>query len=136
MIHFNQSAGLSDLPRIVDYAITDLDRYAAEFDSIAAQGSSGLIVASPVALALRKPLVIVRSNTDLSRSHCSHIRTVENINNAGRRILFLDDYVGEGKTLHDVISKLSACTRGSVSARYEYLYRDYKTGSKVLETRF
>ena len=137
MIHYDQEAELTDLPQIVADAIADLRPHAHEFDSIAAQGTSGLIVASPVALELHKPLIVVRSDADLNRPHCIHIRPVENASNTGRRILFLDDYVGQGKTLRDVDGKLSAHTPGTMSARYEYSYRDYKTGIlPVLKTRF
>jgi adenine/guanine phosphoribosyltransferase-like PRPP-binding protein len=135
MIHYDTHKGLSDLPQIVKNAVADLEPRAAEFDSIAVQGISGAIIGAPVALALDKPLVVVRKDSDMIRP-CYHISTVENARNAGRRILFLDDYVGEGKTLRDVTRKLADHTAGWLAARYECLYRQYSTGRDVAETRW
>ena len=135
MIHYDTHKGLSDLPQIVKNAVADLEPRTAEFDSIAVQGVSGCIIGAPVALALDKPLVVVRKDSDMIRP-CHHISTVENAENAGQRILFLDDYVGEGKTLRDVTRKLWQHTRGSLAARYEFLYRDYLTGRRTAETRW
>lgn len=125
MIHYDEHRGLSDLPDVVKNAIDDLTPHASEFDSVAAQGASGLIIASPVAIALEKPLVIARSDADMNRRHCVHISTVENAAHAGARALFIDDYVGEGKVWRDVTRKIRRYTGATVTAAYQCLYRAY-----------
>jgi orotate phosphoribosyltransferase len=136
MIHYDTSRGLSDLPDTVMQAIRDLTPHAPEFDSIAVQGVSGCIIGAPVAIALGKPLIIIRKDSDMARPHCAHINTVENAENAGGRVLFLDDYVGEGKTLRDVAYKLRTYTTGLISARYESSYKQYTAGAAALEAPF
>jgi adenine/guanine phosphoribosyltransferase-like PRPP-binding protein len=135
MIHYDERLGLSDLPDVVMKAIRDLTPHVSEFDSVAVQGVSGCIIGSPVAIALGKPLVIVRKDSDMLSPHCRHVSVVENSGNAGRRVLFLDDYVGEGKTLRDVHDKLSYYTFGRIIARYETLYGEYTAGARTLAAR-
>lgn len=130
MIHFDAHLGLSDLPQIVAATIRDLTPRTREFDSIAVQGVSGMIVGAPVALALRKPLVVVRKDEDMTRP-CYHVSEVEGAGQAGSRVLFLDDYVGRGSSLDDVIRKLARSTHATVSARYEYADGKYLTGPEA-----
>lgn len=136
MIHYDDDLGLSDLPDAVMQAIRDLTPHVSEFDSIAVQGVSGCIIGAPVAIALGKPLVIIRKDSDMARPHCTHINIVENAKNAGSRVLFLDDYVGEGKTLRDVAYKLRAYTRGLLTSRYESCYKRYTAGAAALKAPF
>ncbi len=134
MIHYDCERGLSDLPDAVMKAIRDLTPHASDFDSIAVQGVSGCLLGSPVAIALGKPLIVVRKDTDLTRA-CQHVSVVENARNAGRRVLFLDDYVGQGKTLRDVDRKLYRHTNSNIVARYEAMYGEYIYGRAALATR-
>jgi len=134
MIHYNCHRGLSDLPDAVMKAIRDLTPHASDFDSIVVQGVSRCLLGSPVAIALSTPLMVVRKDADLLRT-CQHVSAVENARNAGRRVLFLDDYVGEGKTLRDVNRKLARYTAGTIVARYEALYGEYTYGQAALLSR-
>lgn len=123
MIHHDTHNGLADLPRVVRQAVNDLAPHADEFDSVVTSGTSGLLVASPVALALGKQLVIVRKEDEYVR--CIHASDVENARNAGSRALFLDDEVQRGRTLRHVKSQLARNTHAEVVARYEYKNREF-----------
>ena len=122
MLHYDNHKGLSDLPTVVRQTVDALAPHADEFDSIAVQGTSGLVIGSPVALGMRKPLVIVREDTELQ---CHHSQDVENARNAGERVLFLDDQISSGATLADVRRKLAEHTHGRVTACYQYEYDEY-----------
>lgn len=121
MIHSTCEAGLSDLASTVDRSVASLRQRLDDFDSIASQGTSGLIVASPVALALGKPLIVVRKDIELGAGQrCIHSSAVENSQNTGSRILFLDDHVDRGRTLEDVAAKVRDHSRGMIIAVYQY----------------
>jgi adenine/guanine phosphoribosyltransferase-like PRPP-binding protein len=93
---------LSDLGRSVQEATDTLQPHISEFDSIAVTGVSGILVGAPVALALGKPIVIVRKPYD--DHHNSE--SVVNQHRAGKRYLFLDDFIGLGRTRERVIEAL------------------------------
>src|ERR1700722_894707 len=115
MIHYDNHKGLTDIREITEKTAQDL-RYR-QFDSIVAQGVSGLVIASPVSLMLGKPLVVVRKDNDRT---CYHVSPVENAQNAGGSYLFLDDYVGEGKTWNQVRRMMSQYTDASYAGTYEF----------------
>src|SRR5580693_2129643 len=115
MLHYDSQLGLSDLPTVVRQTADALAPHAGEFDSIAVQGTSGLLLGAPVALVMHKPLVIVRPDGDV---RCWHSSEVENAANAGRNVLFLDDQISSGATLADVKRKLRKHTNGRVAATY------------------
>src|ERR1039458_1948602 len=96
MIYGGQS-GLSDLEQFVDRAIADIGPRLHEWDSIVVRGVSGIVVGAPVALALDKPLVIVRK-PDEPHHACDH-KMIVNYLAMGQRCLFLDDFVDSGRTL-------------------------------------
>lgn len=123
MLHYDTAKGLSDLYETVERTVGALKPHLDEFDSIAVQGTSGVLIGAPVALMLGTPLVIVREDTELL---CHHSKEVENAANAGERILFLDDQISSGATLHDVKRKTAQYTRGRVVASYQYQYNEYK----------
>lgn len=122
MLHYDSQLGLSDLPTVVRQTRDALLPHEGEFDSIAVQGTSGLLIGSPVALVMGKPLVIVREDAEM---RCIHNQVVENAEHAGRRVLFLDDQVSSGATLADVKRKLAAHSKGIVTAQYLYQYNEY-----------
>lgn len=126
MLHYNSELGLSDLGKTVQGTVRALRPHAGEWDSIAVQGTSGLLIGSPVSLMLGKPLVIVR---EYSEMQCHHSQDVENARNAGHRVLFLDDQISSGATLADVKAKLARHTPASVTATYLYQYDEYRQGS-------
>jgi adenine/guanine phosphoribosyltransferase-like PRPP-binding protein len=101
----------------VDTAVKTLAAHLDEFDSIAVTGTSGLVVGSPISLALRKPLVIVRKPSDMDRM-CIHSSEVENARRAGSRVLFLDDQVSTGASMARVGDALERATHGRIVAAY------------------
>jgi adenine/guanine phosphoribosyltransferase-like PRPP-binding protein len=125
MLHYDTQNGLSDLNRTVQNTVRALQPHVGEFDSIVVQGTSGLVVGSPVSLLLNKPLVIVREDEQLRR--CHHSRDVENALHVGRNVLFLDDQVSTGATLTDVEEKLALYTDANVTASYLYQYDEYRS---------
>lgn len=122
MLHYDTHRGLADLPTTVVKVTDVLRRHADEYDSIAVQGTSAIVVGAPVALALGKPLVIVREDEAL---RCHHSKDVENAANSGKRVLFLDDQISTGRTLKDVQRKIAIHTRGVVVASYQYQYDEW-----------
>jgi orotate phosphoribosyltransferase len=117
MIYHGNWQALNDLPSEVEKTVENLRNHVDEFDSIVVTGVSGLVVGSPVALALGKSLVIVRKMTE----DCHDGNQVVNAANIGERALFLDDFVSEGNTrrkVQDAISTTEARLYG------EYMYRD------------
>jgi adenine/guanine phosphoribosyltransferase-like PRPP-binding protein len=104
MIHYDMHLGLSDLQDVVSKTVEAVKPHAAEFDSIVTEGLSGMVVAVPVALALEKPVVIVRKDLN---NLCIHASAVEGARDAGRRALFIDDHVDLGRTLKHVQDELA-----------------------------
>ena len=87
---------LDDLQEAVDAAVETLQRNRDDFDGIIVRGLSGVTLGVPVALALRVPIVIVRSQpSDVAHSTApvgaKHLKTTQ-------RWLFLDDFVSMGVT--------------------------------------
>jgi adenine/guanine phosphoribosyltransferase-like PRPP-binding protein len=128
MLHYDTQLGLSDLESTVRATAEAIRPHLAEFDSIAVQGTSGLLIGPTVALMLGKPLVIIREDEDM---RCHHSNDVENAANAGRRVLFLDDQVSSGATLRDVRDKLRAHAGAEVVASYLYQNDRYDTGASI-----
>ncbi len=112
---------LSDLEEVVTRAIRSLKTRTHEWHSIAVTGISGLLVGAPVALALGKPLVVLRKPNEETHSY----RKILNIQNAGRDALFLDDLMDSGETLFSVEERLRE--QGvAVVARYLYKENQYR----------
>jgi hypothetical protein len=93
---------LDNLAVTVRTTCAHLRDYATEFDSLAVQGMSGVLVGSPVALRLRKPLVIVRKEND--NRHASE--DIINYGRVGAAWLFLDDFIDSGATQRRVYDAL------------------------------
>ena len=73
-----------------------------KFDAIAFSGNSGAIIASPLSILLRKPLILVRKTTDDCHSAC----TLEGCTKRGCRYIIVDDLICEGKTIENVIREV------------------------------
>ena len=130
MIHYDMHLGLSDLEDTVRKTVSALDPHCGEFDSIVTEGISGLTVAAPVALVLRKPLVIVRKTTT---GLCWHASEVEGSKHAGRRALFIDDHVDFGRTLRHVRDQLA---RHAPSCRIAGIYTYQDNTLEFVQPRF
>lgn len=107
----------ADLELVVRDAVKALRPYVDKFDSVVVTGVSGCVVGGPVALALKKPLVVVRKEND--GSHSEHRGLVVGHLDLGTRACFVDDMVCSGSTRRKVQEAI-----GLHSARLvlQYLY--------------
>lgn len=121
---------LSDLDACVRDTVRTLRPHADSFDTIVAQGVSGLIVASPVALILKKELAVVRKDNDGSRQHRLHQgdkATVLSEKSLRKRVLFVDDCIASGRTQKRVLAKVRE-HGGTVAGTYTYQDDHLETG--------
>jgi orotate phosphoribosyltransferase len=73
-----------------------------DFDAIAVCGTSGLILATPVTLALNKQLVIVRKAGEALHSHAEEQVEADTIDKI-QSFVILDDLVSTGKTVCHIL---------------------------------
>lgn len=121
MIYTDSS--LDDLSAVVNRVSDDLMRHADKFDFIAVRGCSGIVVGAPVALAINKPLVIVRKEDESSHDYGKGRRLV-NYRRAHGRYLFLDDFVAGGATRRAVKDTISECCPTDTEYAGSYLYQN------------
>jgi len=113
MLYHSGDHDLHGLAETVTQAITDLRPFLDRFDSIVVTGMSGVVVGVPVALALDKPIAILRKESDDSHSA---FEPWINVRAMGKRALFLDDFVANGDTRRRVEKNAPARIVG------DYLY--------------
>ena len=107
---------LADLRDVVNATIAGLQPHLTEFNSIAVRGVSGIVVGAPVALALGKPLVVIRKPTENA-----HTSRHANTGQIGARYVFLDDFVASGKTRKAVADAIADAGGPTCPyATYEY----------------
>lgn len=112
------TGNLNDLPEIVVEAVENLKDVSDRYDFLAVRGMSGVLVGSPLSIALKKPLVVVRKEGESCHGMTNAIGLDEAYDKRG---LFVDDFVATGQTRQAVIDRISvykACLIG------EYLYMD------------
>lgn len=114
-------SNFDDLAETVRDTVEDLKPRRKQFTSIVVTGVSGLVVGAPVALRLRKPLVVVRKRDD--DSHSSSL--VEGWQRLGKRPLFLDDFVSGGDTRYYVETKVQQYANVKLAHEYQYKYRRF-----------
>jgi adenine/guanine phosphoribosyltransferase-like PRPP-binding protein len=114
---------LSDLDECVRDTVKSLAKHLDDFDTIVAQGMSGVTVASPVSLILKKNLTIVRKEGEHSHQYGSLIIGKESVRD-GQRCLFLDDFVSMGDTRNRVTKAVEEAG-GTVVAVYTYMNDEY-----------
>lgn len=88
------------LKRYTDLAVKCLSRF--EFDAIAFTGMSGALVAPGIAMAMQKPLIMVRKGKG---KNCHSYMTVEG-DAAAKSYVIVDDFVATGNTVNRVIRKI------------------------------
>lgn len=120
MIHTGKSRTFDDLAETVEQTVEELRPHVRKFDSIIVTGISGQAVGFPVALALKKPIVVRRK-----MGEDSHGVPGELINapNKGDRVLFLDDFVSIGRTYARcalAVERYGATVVGSYAYAYGY----------------
>jgi|SRR5579863_1232480 len=97
--HGRKTNNLDDLPTVVTKVVTKLRPRQDKFDSIVVRGLSGVLVGTPVALRLKKPLVVVRKGSERTHARSEGWGQVVNGERLGKRWLFLDDLTSQGGTL-------------------------------------
>ena len=106
-----------DLSATVVRAIRTVEDRCREFDYIAVQGTSGMSIGFPLALALGKPIVVVRKDYEITGGSHSSDRLCGAKSLKGKRCLFVDDFVSMGST--------RACVRKAVEADGGKLVAEY-----------
>ena len=90
-----------------------------EFDFIAIRGMSGAIVAGPVSLRVKKPIVIIRKN---EKSHGYPIENPLSLLIEGKKYIILDDGIGTGETIGVIVNKLNDRYHNNVTCVGIFLY--------------
>jgi adenine/guanine phosphoribosyltransferase-like PRPP-binding protein len=112
---------LDDLEAAVRKTTKYLREHSEKFDFIAVRGMSGVLVGAPVALRLRKPLVVVRKPGEDQHSYGKLV----NGKHATGRYVFLDDFISGGGTRDAVKQALAKCT---YAGTYLYHSRPWDNG--------
>jgi orotate phosphoribosyltransferase len=103
-------------------SIKTLQKSNVEFDAIAFTGVSGGLTAPVIAFLLKKPLIVVRKNTDMSK-HSPYI--IEG-DVAATSFIIVDDFMCTGKTRDKIISSIThwnnAEYKGFLSVLHDYFY--------------
>lgn len=118
---YNGETGLTDLAAVVKQTTDDLRPVRKQFDTIVVQGMSGVVVGAPVAVRLRKPLVIVRKVADMEEiyRHTYNSGIINPDALIDKRALFLDDFVSGGGTRKRVLQAVTS-QGGHLVGQYTY----------------
>lgn len=90
------------LKNIVEKSARFLQERELDFETIAVQGVSGLIVGSPLAMALDKKIMVIRKQGD--KTHCLDVMGF----GKNQKILMVDDCVETGTTLINMVTKIKS----------------------------
>lgn len=123
MIYHDGSSDFHGLERVVRQTTADLREIRDEFDAIIVTGVSGLVVGSPVALRLRKPLLVLRkpSTEEESHGYGNELLNWAAVRGTERRVVFLDDFISMGDTFHRCVDAVENIrTKGQLVAEYTY----------------
>ena len=118
MIYHNGHHDLGGLKETVARAVADLKPHRKQFDTIVATGMSGVTVAVPVALALNKPVAILRKQGDDTHAWDRWIGRED----IGERVLWIDDFVSSGSTRKRVANEIAELHGGANEIVGEYMY--------------
>jgi adenine/guanine phosphoribosyltransferase-like PRPP-binding protein len=86
-----------------------------KFDAIAFRGMSGALVAAPLALAIKKTLIMVRKPEDENARHST--RAVEGDRGA-KRFVMVDDFVASGTTMKTILRAIKKFNPEAVCIGY------------------
>lgn len=123
-----------DLDLVVESARRSLKPVADTFDSIVVTGVSGLSVGAPLALALKKNLLVLRKPSEDCHDNGDNgpLLGAQDLDETSR-VLIVDDMISQGTTcgkLYDAV--LAACPEASVVGAYLYEYdRLYESAELV-----
>ena len=112
-----------------------------DFDAIACQGVSGLVMASMLSFMIKKPLIVVRK--DVTHSHSDQMVEFGVIpvkNEMGKlskvRYIIVDDLIESGKTVNDIDKKIKSYEESVFNCEFEcvglYLYHEPTVGDQML----
>jgi adenine/guanine phosphoribosyltransferase-like PRPP-binding protein len=100
---YAHSGSFADLEAAVELAVAAVTPHLDEFDVIAVQGTSGMSIGFPLALAVGKPIVVARKPQDVTddfrycHDRCLIVGNEHDILKDAR-VLFVDDFVSSGET--------------------------------------
>jgi adenine/guanine phosphoribosyltransferase-like PRPP-binding protein len=121
IMHYGSGRDYSSLPKVLRVATKELREHLDEFDALICTGISGLVVASPLSVRLKKPLMVLRKQGE--DCHGNRLEPLIGYKeHLYPRILFVDDFVGCGDTRErciDAVAKKSN-RRAKIVAQYEY----------------
>lgn len=98
--HLNGYLDPVELAKKIKIAAKELAKH--DFDTIAFRGMSGALIAPPLAMKLKKQLILVRKDNDDSHT----LFGVEG-NKLSKRYIIVDDFVCSGKTKSVIIEKVA-----------------------------
>lgn len=119
MIYHDGGDDFNGLDKAVRKAYAELKGRRDEFDSIVVTGVSGQAVGFPLALKLKKPIVVLRKDGEDSHSGPGFV----NGRNMGQRVLFLDDFISDRGTFERC--KNAVEQKGTARIVASYLYRGH-----------
>lgn len=110
------------LPQLLRSATKDLRQHEHEFDAIVCTGISGLVMASPLSMRLKKPLLVLRKDSESSHGIPGELKGASGMPGqtvSGARVLFVDDFISGGVTLRKCRESIER-NGGEIVASYEY----------------
>jgi adenine/guanine phosphoribosyltransferase-like PRPP-binding protein len=107
-------------------SIKTLQESNVEFDAIAYTGVSGGLTAPVVAFLLKKPLIVVRKDTDTSK-HSPHM--IEG-DVAATSFIIVDDFKCTGKTRDKIISAVTHWSNAEYKGFLSLLDNDFSSPSE------
>lgn len=93
-----RSRTFSDLELTVKDAVKTLRENGIDFDCIIVTGLSGVVVGAPLALRLRKNLLVLRKDKEDSHDAPGALLGAALLDHSSR-VLFVDDFISGGTTL-------------------------------------
>lgn len=97
----------SDLINCVRLAVKALKHH--NYDALAFRGMSGALIAAPLCVRTKKPMVMVRKPNDVYGHSSYRVEGPTNIKN----YIIVDDFVSSGKTANAIIETLNTFAQGS-----------------------
>lgn len=91
-----------DLEAAVRCANVELREYADDFDALVVTGMSGMAVGFPLALRLRKPIMVCRKPDDDCHQSGGCVVGMTRAQARFARLLWVDDFISSGDTLERV----------------------------------
>lgn len=92
-----------------------------DFDTIAVTGVSGILIGSPLSIALKKNLIIIRKDT--SSTHSNVLVEGWGVN---QKIVLVDDMIATGETIRKMEEEIGAhCDSPTIVGTYLYSLDNY-----------